>query len=154
MNQNLPQTVLSQEITVRLPLSALINLGDSYKPGEDLPKIGSNGRVGIYAGVARADDQGPDHILEVLEAQQENLTWQQAMAWAASIGGTLPTRKQQALLFANVPELFEKEVYWSCEQYAGLEGYAWSQGFTIGYQYGNHKSYQLRARAVRRFNIE
>jgi hypothetical protein len=162
MKNDLTDAHLNQDITITLPLRALLNMGAIDVPAgtrlaavkTNRPNIGDKGLHGIYAGIARADDNGADHILEVLEEAPKPMTWQDAMDWAASIGGTLPTRKQQALLFANVPELFEKEAYWSCEQYAGNEGYAWCQGFGNGRQDSSHKSHQLRARAVRRLNLE
>jgi hypothetical protein len=67
---------------------------------------------------------------------------------------TLPFRKEQALLFANVPELFEAEYYWSCEQPAGNSDCAWCQGFDLGGQYTSGKSSSLRAVSVRRLVIQ
>lgn len=162
MNHGLTSTQLDQEVAVTLPLRALLLLGVAMTPAaarfEELkaerPTVGCKGVHGIYAGIARADEHGGDHIIEVLDTAMEPATWQDAMDWAASIGGTLPTRKEQALLFANVPELFEKEAYWSCETHAGDAGYAWSQSFGYGGQYGYHKSSSVRARPVRRLNIE
>jgi hypothetical protein len=162
MKNDLTDAHLNQDVTITLPLRALLNISAIQLPDgaritsirTNRPNIGDKGLHGIYAGIARADDQGGDHIVEVLEAGDKPMTWQDAMDWAASIGGTLPTRKEQALLFANVPELFEKEAYWSCEQYAGLEGSAWFQHFSYGGQDYGRKLSQLRARAVRRLNLE
>lgn len=162
MKNDLTDAQLSQEITVKLPLRALLQIGaapslavqrrDALAAAR--PNIGDKGLHGIYAGIARADDQGLDHIIEVIDAAPDKMTWQQAMDWAASVGGTLPTRKQQALIFANVPELFEQEAYWSCELSAGYEGYAWAQDVNDGFQsYNGLKSVGLRARAVRRLDL-
>ncbi len=116
------------------------------------PHIGGPGLHGVYAGVARGEKT--DHILEVLDEAPEALSWEAATKWAASIGGTLPTRREQALLFGNVPELFKQEAYWSCEAYASDAGSAWSQDFFYGYQYyGLHEDGDLRARAVRRLSL-
>lgn len=165
MKNDLTQAQLDQEMTVVLPLSAVLRLADSTpvaisgadklaQLGRGRPTIGSQGIHGIYAGIARADEHGGDHILEVLDQAPKAMTWQQAMDWAVSIGGTLPTRKQQALLFANVPELFEKEYYWSCEQHADVDAYVWSQSFSYGFQTYTHEDDELRARAVRRLALE
>jgi hypothetical protein len=121
------------------------------------PRIGAMGRYGFYAGIARGRDGGPDYVVEVLEAQPKGkdvLTWDDAVKWAASVGGELPTRKEQALLFANVPELFKPAWYWSGEQSAGTASYAWAQGFDDGNQLNLRKDYKLRARAVRRLPIQ
>jgi hypothetical protein len=117
--------------------------------------IGTLGRYGIYAGVARGvDDTKDDYIVEVLEAEPETrLTFEEANKWAASVGGSLPTRRESALLFANVPELFEPYAYWTSEQYAGLESCAWYQTFGYGFQSSTRKDNELRARAVRRLMI-
>ena len=66
----------------------------------------------------------------------------------------MPFRAEQALQFANVPELFEKEWYWSCEQLAAAPVYAWLQHFGYGFQLNYHKSLVCRARAVRRLIIQ
>ena len=43
--------------------------------------------------------------------------------------------------------------YWSSTQHASSPSYAWVQYFYYGYQDDNHKSYEGRARAVRRLPI-
>jgi len=58
------------------------------------------------------------------------------------------------LQYANVPELFEKEWYWSCEQHAGDVGFAWMQTFGDGGQSFGHEDDGFRARAVRRLIIQ
>ena len=74
---------------------------------------------------------------------------------AESQGGSLPTRREQALLFANRAEdEYKREWYWSCAQYAGYADYAWMQNFDDGYQYYVHKSNAYRARVVRRQPIQ
>ncbi|MCM3581811.1 DUF1566 domain-containing protein, partial [Ralstonia pickettii] len=77
-----------------------------------------------------------------------------AKEWAASINGELPTRREQALLYANLPEQFEKTWYWSSEQSASNSFCAWGQDFSDGIQYNGHKGNELRARAVRRLKIQ
>ncbi len=80
--------------------------------------------------------------------------WQKSGEWAASIGGALPTRVEQALLFATAPDAFKKNAYWSCQEDEPESGWAWYQNFSYGDQNGNHKNDELRARAVRRLVIQ
>jgi hypothetical protein len=154
---------LGQEVTLVLPLGVVLKLAET--PPEMVvsrrldalakqgPAIGEQGLYGIYAGNARGYDDEADGVLEVLAEAPERLTWPEALKWAASLGegARLPTRKEQALLFANVPELFREEAYWSCEQHD--ERWAWYQNFNGGVQDCNDKDYELRARAVRRLPI-
>lgn len=77
-----------------------------------------------------------------------------AAEWAAEleIGGHsdfyLPSRRELALCYANVPELFEKAWHWSSTQFSPYS--AWIQTFDGGGQNSGHKSLEYRARAVRR----
>lgn len=125
------------------------------------PRIGEQwpGQGGIYAGIMRGRDGAPDYHLIVGPQHDGELKWQAAMEWATGINVnlhkdfTLPFRAEQALLFANVPELFEKTWYWSREQHAEDSVYAWVQDFSNGGQNDAHKDFEWRARAVRRLVI-
>lgn len=114
------------------------------------------GEGGIYAGVMRGRDGGPDYHLIVGPEYDGALQWQPAMEWAAGLevdghkDFTLPYRNEQALLFANVPELFKREYYWSREQRAEVADYAWGHNFDHGDQGFWLKDDTNRARAVRR----
>lgn len=115
---------------------------------------------GIYAGIVRGDDGRPDYRLIVADTDHAPMKWQAAVDWAKGLDCTaghrdftLPRRKEQAVMFGNVPELFQKEWYWSCEQYAGDDESAWVQTFYDGTQSLNHEDYESRARAVRRVPI-
>lgn len=105
----------------------------------------------IYAGIL-VKDGVPNHHLVLLPGEAESVTWDQAGEWAASIGGELPTRKEQALLFANAADCFQSRWYWSGEQYSRY--YAWFQYFSNGCQDDYDKGYEARARAVRRVPID
>lgn len=138
-----------------LPLDAALKttarrLGALQQEG---PNIGDQGLYGIYAGKARGYNGDPDAVLEVIDEAPSAMTWPEAVKWAESTGGRLPTRKEQALLFANVPELFKQEAYWSGEQFAGAERWAWFQTFSYGDQDTSSKDDQLRVRAVRRLSL-
>jgi hypothetical protein len=126
-----------------------------------MPAIGSAwfGQGGIYAGIVRGDAGQPDYDLIVADAARENINWNDAMKWAGvlDVSGlhdfALPLRKEQAILFGNVPELFAKEWYWSREEHASTSDCAWCQYFDYGHQHYYLKSIELRARAVRRVAI-
>lgn len=103
------------------------------------------------AGQILLEDGSLSHYLVLLPDDAEELTWDEAKAWAAERGGELPTRREQSLLFANLKGEFEPTWYWSGERHESNSGWAWYQHFRDGYQgsFGQHD--RLRARAVRRF---
>jgi hypothetical protein len=106
----------------------------------------------VYAGVI-VEKGAPKYHIVLLPGEATSVTWADAKAFAEKAGGALPTRKEQALLFANAAERFEKAWYWSGEEYAGDAEYAWDQGFGDGLQGLWHEGYEGRARAVRRVSI-
>jgi len=106
-----------------------------------------------YAGIILGDDGMPSHHLVLLPGEADEVTWKDAQAWAEQIGGELPHRCEQALLFANLRDEFENAWYWSNAQHASDSDYAWCQDFGDGDQDGLHKNVKLRARAVRRLTI-
>lgn len=105
----------------------------------------------IYAGLMLGKDGAPDYHLFLQPSTATGVTWKAAMDWAKNLGHSLPTRAEQALLLANLKHEFEPRYYWSSEP-AGSSN-AWSQGFGNGYQFNDHRSYEGRARAVRRLEI-
>ena len=113
--------------------------------------IGTAFAGGIYAGIMRGIDGAPDEHLVLLPGAAEDVTWESAVEWAKAEGGDLPTRREQRLLFINLKDQFEEDWYWSGEQ-AGPSG-AWVQYFLYGFQYDGTRSYEGRARAVRRLEI-
>jgi hypothetical protein len=105
-----------------------------------------------YAGAALDESGHHMHHLVLMAARPDGeVTWQQAMAWAASVGGALPTRQEQALLFANCKPHLEAAWHWSSEVHEVDASYAWYCGFYYGSQSSTHESYEGRAVAVRRF---
>ena len=89
----------------------------------------------------------------LLPGDENGLNWKAAMKLAESRDADLPDRIEQAMLFAYMPEEFQKEAYWSNTQHAGYSDYAWYQGFYYGYQTDGRKSAELRVRLVRRVTI-
>ena len=107
-----------------------------------------------YAGLILNEHGKPSHHLVLLPGEAEDQTWEQAKAWAAEQGGELPTRAEQSLLFANLKGEFQEAWYWSGQAHETNSSWAWCQYFSYGYQGGNRKSGEFRARAVRRLVIE
>jgi hypothetical protein len=156
-----------KQLTLRLP-------GDDARNGhafvgvrDDPPAIGRYwpGQGGIYAGVVAGRDG--DGIFEldyhlILEHEQDRaeITWQPALEWARSIDRDghrdfdLPTRSEQAILFGNVPALFEHSWYWSNTPHASGSHYAWCHYFADGLQSYYREANAFRARAVRRLKIQ
>lgn len=111
-----------------------------------------------YAGIITGKDGEARYHLVLLPGQADDITWDKAMEWAAKQGGeyvaSLPNRREQALLYANLKEEFEERAYWSCEAHGSESGWAWGQDFNGGYQRITNRTSALRARAVRRLIIE
>jgi len=106
----------------------------------------------IYAGAIIAPD-GTGHHVILLDGDNDNADWQTQMDWAKSIGGDLPNRIEQALLFKHLKDHFKPEWYWSNTQHDSGSDYAWEQRFNDGFQ-DSHCTYRKwRARAVRRLII-
>ena len=105
-----------------------------------------------YAGIVLAENGTPSHHLVLLKGDKA-LTWEKAKEFAEKAGGELPTRQEQALLFANCKKQFKSDWYWSGEAYASASGFAWYQSFLTGNQSLSAINIKLRARAVRRLPI-
>lgn len=101
-----------------------------------------------YAGLALKPDGTPSHHLILLPGEGQDLKWFAAVEWAEKAGGALPSRQEQALLYANLKDQFKPEWYWSGEQHDA--SFAWFQLFNGGGQDLGRKGNELRARAVRR----
>ena len=106
----------------------------------------------IYIG-AIGDAAGNLHHVILLPGDNDDATHEAQLEWAKSIGGDLPSRIEQAMLWANHRDQFLKEWYWSNETHHSESGWAWSQYFCNGYQDLYDRRYELRARAVRRLPI-
>lgn len=104
-----------------------------------------------YAGAVLNETGHFQHHLVLMAARPEGkLVWQAAMDWAASVGGELPNRQEQALLYANCKPHLKPEWHWSSETHEDDASYAWNCYFFNGGQYIFHKSYECSAVAVRR----
>jgi hypothetical protein len=105
-----------------------------------------------YAGTLLTPEGLISHHLILLPGETTNTNWADACTWATKAGGELPTRREQALLFANLKAEFQPRWYWSSETYEDEDdgSSAWYQYFGLGTQNNTRKSYEGRARAVRR----
>ena len=106
-----------------------------------------------YAGQV-LDENGEllHHLVLMAEQPSEDLSWDAAMKWAESVGGSLPTRQEQALLFANCKPHIKPEWHWSSEVYESNASSAWDCYFDYGYQFYGLKPAEGSARAVRRLD--
>lgn len=110
----------------------------------------------IYAGVILGKDGERDyHLILRPELPLAQLTFDDAIAWAASIQCSLPTLRETSLLFANCSEYFKKTWYWTCEQYDSNDDCAHVQTFEHGHQGITRKSADfVLTRAVRRVYLD
>jgi len=106
----------------------------------------------IYVGAVTSTDGITTHTI-LLPGDLEDKTWNESMEWAKSLGGDLPDRVEQAMLFKYFKNEFKERAYWSNTQHAVYDSYAWCQNFYYGNQGYNDKYSKLRARAVRRLVI-
>ncbi|MDD5176786.1 MAG: hypothetical protein PHQ05_10230 [Sterolibacterium sp.] len=104
----------------------------------------------LYLGLIVSADGTKRHHTIVLPHERDKIDYPDAMAWAAGIGGALPDRVEQALMWATMRDQFQAAWYWSCEQRAAGSYSAWCQNFGYGSQSYYGTSNKLRARAVRR----
>lgn len=105
-----------------------------------------------YAG-AVLDHEGfvTHYVILMPQRPNQRLAWPGAMAWAQSVGGDLPSRQEQSLLFANCQPHIEADWYWSREVHEDDGDHAWCCGFTSGQGY--YRQYDKGAAvAVRRLN--
>ena len=116
-----------------------------------------------YAGLILGEDGEPSYHLIKLPGEQENIPWDKAMTWALEqapeCSSSLPTRREQSLLYANLKGEFKQEAYWSCETCETEAAWAWYQYFYDGFQGYARKVYTrkitcLRAVAVRKIYLE
>ena len=107
-----------------------------------------------YAGIVLGHDAEASYHLILLPGEAESVTHEAALKWATESGGELPTRREQALLYANLKGEFKEAWYWSAQLHESDPDYAWSQHFYDGIQDGSGRDDVLRARAVRRLIIQ
>ena len=111
-----------------------------------LPPLGQTLEGGIFAGLTTRKD-GTHCAVALLPGRKEDITWQDAKAWAADLGGELPTRPVAALLYANCKPHLEPTWHWTTDEEGA--SFAWGCDFYDGHQYDDRKSYEGSVVAVR-----
>ena len=107
-----------------------------------------------YAGLVLKDDGTPSHHLVLMAARpDERLAWQAANDWAAAVGGTLPTGREQSLIHAHCRAHIKHAWHWSSESFEEDALRAGCCNFNYGYCGGEIKSFEFCAVAVRRIPI-
>ena len=150
------ETITLETIQARQDeLAAMIAAFNAAKTTINVPAATIELRPGEhYAGLVLHDDGTPSHHLVLMAARPgERLAWQDAKGWAAEVGGALPTRREQSLIYAHCRAHVEHEWHWSSETYEGDASCAWFCIFNNGNQNNNHKDYETCAVAVRRIPI-
>jgi hypothetical protein len=115
-----------------------LRIQEMLKEGED------------YAGLILGKDGEADYHLVLLPDDVSDVSWPTAREWAGSQEGDLPTRRELALLFANLRERFDRVWYWSSEQHNTRPQLVWGQNFASGIQTVYGRPFRGHARAVRR----
>lgn len=108
----------------------------------------------LYAGLVLDEDRPTHHVILLPQKPETPLNWHDAMAWAKSVGGDLPTRQEQALLYANLAYALRNDWYWSSSPISLDPGHAWIQFFDIGTQNHSLMKWISPACAVRRQIID
>ena len=120
------------------------NEGTETNPYQILLRTGE-----IYVGCI-GDVAGNLHHTILLPGDSDEAPWSTQMEWAKSIGGALPNRIEQAMLWANHRDQFQKDWYWSNEQHHFGFEWVWCQNFDDGNQLDHLRYFGFCARAVRR----
>ena len=107
---------------------------------------------------AIGDKNGDVYHLILMAVDHDDSNHADAMAWAQSIGGDLPTKVEIAMLFDVAKDQFQPDWYWTNQTYVVPSNpentaYAWYQNFSYGGQGNGRKGCSGRARAVRRLPI-
>ena len=98
---------------------------------------------GEFHGGIHFDESGtPTHwVICRLPKEPSRLDWTTAMA---QHGDAMPTRREALLLDANARQHIPAGLYWTGEQHAGYDDFAWCQIFGNGHQVNVPKSGQFR----------
>ena len=113
-----------------------------------LPSLGEELAGGRFVGIITTVS-GVHCAVVLLPAHAEDVTWEDAKAWAAEQGGELPTRPVAALLYALSKPALQPHWHWISDEYEFDASSAWRCNFYFGLQNGAYKSYEGCAVAVR-----
>lgn len=102
---------------------------------------------GTFCGVITMPDGQHCAVVLLADRPAKRLPWAQAVEWAASVGGRLPSRPIAALLYSLAKELVAPDWYWTNEPED--DEYAWYCCFDCGGQHDYHQTGRGAAVAVR-----
>lgn len=88
-----------------------------------LPALGAKLDDGIFVGLTTTEGSAQE-VIVLLPDRCTGLNWEEAKEWAASVGGSLPTRIEAALLFANAMDHLHVDRYWTSQDLGA--SWAWS----------------------------
>ncbi|AIO45727.1 hypothetical protein DM44_4829 [Burkholderia cepacia] len=108
----------------------------------------AEGQTYLYGRINRNGDV--EHTV-LIAVNDERLPHELQRDWAKSVGGVLYNRIDALVIYNEHRSLVKAATYWTDEICEWDPAYAWYQGFSYGYQDGNHKSAELRGVAVSRF---
>ena len=111
-----------------------------------LPAMGAPLEGGTFAGLTTRQD-GTHCAVVLLPGHKQDVSWQDAKAWAAEQGGELPSRPVASLLFANVKDQLQPDWHWTADEEGASS--AWYCYFYDGIQDDFRKSYEGSVVAVR-----
>ena len=138
----------------------LANTAAMAEAGSELAKWARDLRIGGHADWYLPSQDELEVIYRNLKpTTDENSCYARSGINLSAVPPTRPytpefPRQTQAEAFQSGGEqAFEEDGYWSSTQHASLSGTAWGQYFYDGFQYDDFKSYEGRARAVRRLPI-
>ena len=129
-------------------IDAAVEMIDHHRRAEMNTPTPDNGE--IHVATIQIAGQAPYHLVLLPYHPKDEMTHQAATEWAASLGGDLPTRPEQALLAAHQRDQFDRDSYWSNTLHESDPDCAWYQYFRYGGQGSSYRGSELRARAVRR----
>lgn len=118
-----------------------------------LPKLGEAFQGGVYAGVSTGQDGGLYVPVLLGHKPPRGLDWYESQAWVESLGASVPTRSEAALLFANVRPLLKPELHWTAEGDESDPFHAWVCHFGSGHQYNDRAGHEHSAIAIRRIPL-
>ncbi len=100
-----------------------------------------------YAGIVAGELGTPDYHLFLLAGSITNASWEDAAAFAAGRGGSLPTRMEMNFIGELDNEIVSGP-YWTADRAEGNRALAYS--FSSGIEGYSHTSSEFMARVVRR----
>ena len=108
----------------------------------------------IYAGIIIGKNGAKDQHIFLLSEQIKNVDWIFATEWAKSLDASLPNKREQILMLANMPEMFDDGWYWSEDQVNENSAQAFIRKTSGSYQISGSKLHKGRACAVLRVDVE